>query len=169
MPVINVRYQAGPGRPDPLPSLLVELGPMISVDVLPPSVVEEEAASSGREVGRAENLMALIDTGASVTGVEGDVLRSLGYPPVGVALMNTPSGAVRTEVYVVKLVMPSMMDPRFPPNVQRIVKDYVHVLSITKLGSPRPQYQYRALIGRDVLADLFVAYNGSQALITLAY
>jgi hypothetical protein len=65
---------------------------MMSVDVLPPSVVEEGAASSGREVGRAENLMALVTPGPPPPALRGDVLRSLGYPPVGVALMNTPPG-----------------------------------------------------------------------------
>ena len=154
MPIIHMRYQAGPDRPDPVPGLLVQLGPIISADVLPPSIVERSSADAGRKVGRAENVTALIDTGASMSGVEGELLRSLGYPSVGVMPIRTPSGGAEVEVYMVRLVIPSMSDPRFPPNVPRIVKDNVPVISVAKLGSPHPKYQYRMLIGRDVLADI---------------
>ncbi|MGC8578155.1 MAG: hypothetical protein ACP5M7_09235 [Thermoproteota archaeon] len=91
--------------------------PRISVDVLPPLVVEKWAQSTSRLVESATNLQALIDTGASVTGIGENTLNKLGYPPVGVANLASPSGVTQTGIYVVRLVIPSKSDLNFPPNI----------------------------------------------------
>jgi len=164
MPIINIYYATSPEKPGPDPHVLAALGPQITVDILPPLVVEKWAKSSGREVKQAHNLVALIDTGASVTGVDENVLSQLGYPPIGVASLATPSGISQTGVYMVRLVIPSQRDPHFPPDMPRIVIDNIRAVAV-KLGSQ----PYRVLLGRDVLSRLVMIYNGPGALITLSY
>jgi len=134
------------------------------VDILPPLVVEKWAKTSEKEVNQATNLEALIDTGASVTGVDETVLRQLGYPPIGVSSLATPSGTSQTGVYVVRLVIPSQKDQRFPPNMQRITIDNVRAIAVKLDRQP-----YKVLLGRDVLSSMVMVYNGPQALITLGY
>jgi len=117
MPIINISY-ASPEMPNYDPRVLMVLGPQITVDILPPLVVEKWAKSSGNQPRQAYNVVALIDTGASVTGVDENVLSQLEYPPIGVASLATPSGVSQTEVYMVRLVIPSQIDPRFHPTYQ---------------------------------------------------
>ena len=140
------------------------LGPRISVDILPPLVVEKWAMISKKEVKHVLNLKALIDTGASVTGVDERVLNALGYPPIGVSSLATPSGTSQTGVYMVRLVIPSRGDPNFPPNIPRIIIDNVRVIAVKLDKQP-----YKVLLGRDVLSRMIMVYNGPQALITLGY
>ena len=65
---------------------------------------------------------------------------------------------------MVRLVIPSQRDPRFPANVPRIVIDGVMAVAV-RLGG----LQYKVLLGRDVLSSIVMVYNGPQALVTLAY
>ncbi len=76
-------------------------------------MVEKWAKSSKREVKQALKLEALIDTGASVTGVDDGILNQLGYPPIGLSSLATPSGTNQTGVYIVRLVIPSQRAPAF--------------------------------------------------------
>ncbi|MCD6469494.1 hypothetical protein J7L29_01690 [Candidatus Bathyarchaeota archaeon] len=163
MPVINISYSSAV-RPYHDPRALMVLGSQISVDILPPYVVEKWARSSKKEVKSAIKLEALIDTGASVTGVDEAVLNQLGYPPIGVSYLATPSGTSQTRVYMVRLVIPSRSDLRFPANIPRIIIDNVRVISVKLDGQ-----SYKVLLGRDVLSRMVMVYNGPQALITLGY
>jgi len=126
--------------------------------------VEKWAKNSGKEVKHGVNVRALIDTGASVTGIDENMLRGLSYPPIGVSSLATPSGTTHTAVYMVRLMIPSQRDPGFPQNIPRIVIDNVRVIAV-KLDK-RP---YKVLLGRDVLSRMILVYNGPQALITLGY
>jgi len=163
MPIINISY-ASSEMPNFDPRALMALGPQITVDILPPLVVEKWAKSSRNEVKQAYNQGALIDTGASVTGIDEMVLKQLGYPPIGVSNLATPSGTSQTEVYMVRLVIPSLKDPRFPPNIPRINIDNISAIAVKLESQP-----YKVLLGRDVISKMVLVYNGPQALITLGY
>jgi len=161
--VINVGYHSRE-RPQFDPRALVAAGPRINVDVLPPVVVEKWAASSNVRLVSAPNVQALLDTGASVTGVDEEILRKLNYPPIGIVSLSTPSGTSSTRIYMVRLVIPSGADPGFPPGIPRIIIDNVRVIAV-KLGNQ----PYKVLLGRDVLSKMILIYNGPHALITLGY
>lgn len=109
--------------------------------------MESWAARAGRQLPRAEDVAALIDTGAAVTGVDESLVRSIGLPPVGTAKLMTASGDYTAEVYAVRLVI-----------------DGARVVSVRLGGQP-----YRVLIGRDVLRLILMTYNGFQAQVTLGY
>lgn len=163
MPIINISYNSAE-RPQFDPRALMFLGPQISVDILPPFVLEKWAKNIGKEVRQAPNLDALIDTGASVTGIDEGVLVQLGYPPIGVSNLSTPSGSSQTGIYMVRLVIPSQRDPRFPANIPRIIIDNVKVIAVKLEGQ-----SYKVLLGRDILSGMVMVYNGPKALITLGY
>lgn len=163
MPIINISYRSSQ-RPQFDPQALVFLGPQISVDILPPSTVQAWAKTNNVSFKSASNQNALLDTGASVTGVDQNLITQLQYPPIGIANLSTPSGTVATQVYMVQLVIPSQNDSNFPSNVPRIIVDNVRVISVTL-----EQQKYRVLLGRDVLSKTVMVYNGPQALVTLGY
>ncbi|MBS7648570.1 MAG: hypothetical protein QXR06_00990 [Candidatus Bathyarchaeia archaeon] len=162
MPVINMAYHSSQRQFDP--QALVVLGPQISVDILPPSIVESWAKSHNVNVKSATSQSALLDSGASITGADENLLADLQYPPIGIANLSTPSGISRTQVYMVKLIVPSTADPNFPPNIPRIIFDNVRVISV-KLGNQR----YKVLLGRDIISQTVMVYNGPHALVTLGY
>jgi hypothetical protein len=163
MPVINISYHSSQ-RPQFDPQALVALGPQISIDILPPSVVQKWASSNNVSINSALCQMALLDTGASVTGVDENLLAQLQYPPIGIANLSTPSGTVQTQVYMVMLVIPSRSDANFPPTIPRIIIDNVRVISVRLGNQP-----FKVLLGRDVISKTVMVYNGPQALITLGY
>ena len=163
MPIINVSY-ASRERPQFDPQALAIAGPQIMIDILPPVIIEKWMQSVNIKPKIIEKIPALIDTGASVTGVDLDYLKKLGYPPIGVAELATPSGVTKTQVYMVRIVMPSRAAAGFPQNVPRIIIDNVRVIGV-RLGTQK----YKALLGRDILSRLILVYNGPQALITLGY
>lgn len=163
MPVINISYSSSE-RPNFDPRALAVLGPRISVDLMPPLIVEKWLQSRKQPSKIQTNVPALIDTGASVTGVDNSLLNNLGYPPIGVTALTTPSGATRTNIFMIRLVIPSKDDPKFPPNMPRIVIDNIKAVGVQLAKQP-----YKILLGRDVLSRLILVYNGPQALITLGY
>ena len=78
--------------------------------------------------------------------------------------MATPSGVMKTQVYMVRIAMPSKAAAGFPQNVPRIIIGNVRVIGV-RLGAQK----YKALLGRDMLSRLILVYNCPQALITLGY
>ncbi len=92
------------------------------------------------------------------------MLNQLGYPPIGVSGLATPSGTSQTGVYMVRLVIPSQRDPCFPANIPRIIIDNVRVIAVKLDRQP-----YKVLLGRDLLSRMIMVDNGPQALITLDY
>lgn len=65
---------------------------------------------------------------------------------------------------MVKLVIPSISDSNFPQNIPRIIIDNVRVISV-RLDNQR----YKVLLGRDIIGQKVMVYNGPQALVTLGY
>jgi len=140
------------------------MGPQIRVDVLPPSIVQKWAKNQNINVPTAPNQAALLDTGASVTGIDEDLLKKLNYPPIGTANLSSPSGSSQTLVYVVMLVIPSRSAHNFPTNIPRIRIDNVRAVSVKLTNKP-----YKILLGRDIISKMVMIYNGPQAVITLGY
>lgn len=115
----------------------------------------------GQLIPTAQNIRALIDTGASFTCVDPMVFQALGLQPTGSTPMLTPSTGqtpVNADTYDVGIVIPNAPNP---------------ALVITNMpvgASELFQAQgFHALVGRDILQRCVLTYNGSIALFTLAY
>jgi hypothetical protein len=109
-------------------------------------------------------IRALVDTGASGTCVDPSVLvGSLGLSPTGSASVNTPTTGTQplaADQYDVSILIPGATATHAP----------LHVLTIPVIAAELLQAQgFHALIGRDVLAECLLFYNGPTNQFTLAY
>jgi len=107
-------------------------------------------------------LRGLVDTGASHTCMDPSVFQALGLQPTGSISMHTPSTAgvpLSANTYDVGILIPSAPGslPFLRPNMQ---------VSATDLLASQG---FHALIGRDILSECLMSYNGSMQMLTIAY
>lgn len=94
------------------------------------------------------HVTALVDTGASMTSIDGGVAEALGLPAVSAAKVQTASGLALQAVYSAALTIatspPQDLDP------------------IPVLGAALASQGLIALIGRDLLARMTLIYVGPE-------
>jgi len=137
-------------------------GPVLSAFVAVSQARHAALTAAGQPVPSPVPIRALVDTGASCTCVDASVLAALGLTPTGSTQMMTPStGATPHEAlqYDVALAIPAA-----PPNPQPF---YKHTLPV--VGSELSIQGIDALIGRDILKDCLLTYNGVVGFFTLAF
>ncbi len=106
-------------------------------------------------------IRGLVDTGASHTCMDPSVLTALGLQPTGSVPMLTPStGAtpMHADTYDVGIVIPN-------GNQQGLVLLNMQVSASELLVAQG----FHALIGRDILSQCILVYNGSTESITFSY
>lgn len=119
---------------------------------------------AGQPIPSLVPIRALVDTGASVTAVDPSVLQTLNLTPTGNTTINTPStgmNPVTVDQYDVSLLVPPAVANQFP----LFVRTLPVICCIDLLASQG----FHALLGRDVLAQCILSYNGSMGWFTLAY
>jgi hypothetical protein len=131
------------------------LGPLLPVNVQVPTTLASHLSQSGQPVPPPVSGQALIDTGASISAVDGTVIQSLGVQPVGVVKVNTPSGSAYQNQYPVQFVFPGTNLPS--------------IQGTHAIGSVLKSQGILALIGRDILSRFVFIYNGTSGFITLAF
>ena len=117
--------------------------------------------SEGMDVPASVPAIGLVDTGASCTSVDPNVIQALKIPPSGDTKVLTPStkdGPVPVMQYDVGLQI-------YAAKTQHplIVRD------LPVIEAPLAQQGIHALIGRDVLADCILNYNRAEKRYTLAF
>jgi hypothetical protein len=103
----------------------------------------------------------LIDTGASMVGLDRNAIRPLGLAPTGVAAVHTPSTAAAaphsTNQYDVSLIVPPHVGPPLVLGAIPVLEgDFGH-------------QRIDGLLGRDVLSLCTLIYNAPAGGFTLAY
>lgn len=106
---------------------------------------------------------ALVDTGASATCVDPSVLQALNLTPTGSTMVKTPltgNQPVPCDQYDVSLVVP-------PASTQQLPL-YIGTLPVicTELLISQG---FHVLVGRDVLSQCVLIYNGDMNMFTLSY
>lgn len=117
---------------------------------------------AGQLIPKPVPIRALVDTGASCTCVDTAILKSLGLSPTGSALLMTPTTGASphtADQYDVGLLIPPAV-PHHLPHVVGTLPVMASDLSVQGL---------QALIGRDILRDCLLAYNGTMGFFTLAF
>ncbi len=126
------------------PSLDAE-GPMVRLRLSPCRAAQEARQRAGKTIHTPVEVDALIDTGASHSVLRDHLLLPLGVLPVGMVTMNT---TLRESVQSYQYFLEAELGPlRF---------------AAVFLGAPMPQSRFQAILGRDVLDNFTMVYDGPR-------
>ncbi|SRR5579875_452689 len=158
MPVFEFTYNAAaaPGQSPVTPQAALQfLGPRIQgIQIAIPSRLEQQLRNSKQPVPSPNSGDALIDTGATVSGVDDSVIRRLGVSPVGLANVGTGAGPNQQNLCPARFILPNL---GFGLEFSRA------------LGSNLSSTGLIALLGRDVLSRMVFIYSGVSGRITIAF
>lgn len=140
---------------------LTQSAPIVVMFVGVSAARAQALTAAAQPIPQAQNIRALIDTGASHTCVDPMVFAALGLQPTGSTPMLTPStGAtpVDADTYDVGILIPNgtqqgLIIPNMPVSASELFQ----------------AQGFHALLGRDILERCVLTYNGAMALFTLAY
>jgi len=136
---------------------MLATGPTFAVEVAIPTVLANSLTTAGNPIPQPQLVNALIDTGASMSAVDVAILGSLGLQPTGQTTVSTPSNpAAQVSSYAVRMTFAQI--PGAP---------IVEPMSV--LGCQLAAQGIGALIGRDVLTNAVLIYNGPGGFYTLAF
>ena len=128
-----------------------------------PSALAQLLGSQKTTVPTPQAGVALIDTGASGTCVHEPILKTLGLNPIGSTTSGTAAGQTPHSLYPVRLEFPS-------DDIDREFNSVVGVdLSGQTVNLSTGQEPIIALIGRDVLQDWVLIYNGVGGIVSISY
>lgn len=145
-----------------MPHLTLQHGPLGPVlDILIGVSVPRETAlkTAGQQVPQHQVVRGLIDTGASITAVDPAILTALALAPTGQTTITTPSTGTQPHTcnqYDVRIVLPH---PALSFTIAAL-----GVIQSTLLNQG-----IGALIGRDVLANCLLTYDGRASIFILAF
>ena len=152
--------QPGQQIPQPSPKSLAVNGPIIQFQVEIPPVLAESLQRASTPIPNPVEGFALIDTGASITAIDGIVFTQLGINPNGIAMVGTAGGLQQQSPYPVRLTFPGTGIP----GVNHAKALGCNLAGQLVLGN-RPVI---ALIGRDILQRFILIYNGSAGMFSLS-
>ncbi|MGD0183195.1 MAG: retropepsin-like aspartic protease [Terriglobales bacterium] len=137
-------------------------GPIVNAGVMVGAAREQALQDAGQNVPNPQMVRALIDTGASISGVDPTVLAALGLTQTGEAEIHTPSTqgvAVTAPTYDVRIAI-----------IAGRVGD-LHFISetIQVTATDLTPQGFQVLIGTDILAKFILHYNGADGMFTLSY
>jgi hypothetical protein len=151
MPVYNSPPAQGP---QPASLVLRLRGPVLPVEISIPAALLRRLAQQGSLPPTPQPGLALVDTGASLSAVDDEIVRTLGIVPVGQTQIHTAGGIISRPLYPLRFSFPGIGLP--PITFRRVA------------GSALQSQGIIALLGRDVLANFILIYNGSAGTFSLA-
>lgn len=136
------------------PTALALQGPLIAVEIAVPAALAKYLVDHNEPIPSPMTGIAVIDTGASITCIDREVIAKLNVPAVGYTDVFTPSGSERQNTHPAKFSFPGTKLPEI--NFSAV------------LASKLKEQKIIALIGRDVLSHFILMYNGPAGIFTLA-
>ncbi len=157
MPVFDFDFQTPNLK---IHETLLRDGPLLAVEISVPAAMELWCLTQSFPVPPAVCGYALVDTGAAVSAVHEGVLTALGLAPIDSVPVSTPSGDSDMFVYPARVSFPGLdVTPHTLTTFAGCQLDW-----LTPNGK-----NVVMLLGRDVLSDFLMVYNGRTGAITLAY
>ena len=145
-----------------MPHLTFQLspgGPLLDILIGVSEGRAEALKRASQEVPSLKKVRALIDTGASCSCIDLQIINSLGLTPTGSTSVQTAStGATphNTDLYDIYLGIP--------------LGSIICTFAITAVVALDLAHQgIDVIIGRDILKTALVIYNGEKGFFTLAY
>ena len=137
-------------------------GPVVRAAIMVSTARRQMLEAAGNSVPPPQNIYALIDTGASISGVDPSVLNVLGLSPTGETeiVSSTSQGtgiSIPTYDVCIGIYATRQGDLHF-------ISETIQVTATNLAGRG-----FRALIGTDVLQKSILHYNGADGFFTLAY
>lgn len=129
-------------------------GPTVQIRIEPILDLQELLQSEGENVPFV-NLTALVDTGASATTIRSSALHGLSLDPVSTVFFSTPSTEepqIRFQ-YLVRVVL-----------TEKIAFDRLRVVE-----APLGGQDVQCLIGRDILENAVLTYDGPKNRFALTF
>jgi hypothetical protein len=126
----------------------------VPVEIQVPTRLANHLLKAGKPVPQPVSGVCLVDTGAEKTCVDDAIIRSLGVAPINKIPVNTPSGTTQQYTFPARLSFPGTPLP---------AADFSSVL-----GSHLAAQGIVALLGRDLLSNYVLVYNGQLGLFTLS-
>ena len=164
MPFRRIIYQSQnpAGQPQPFPRGLRSHGPCLPIQIEIHPTLATQLQQTSQAVPSPVSGMALIDTGASISGVDQTVLGQLGVNPVGIIDVGTANGVVQQALYPARFIFPGA--PVLSFNFDAVIG--VNLSGQTPRGSAASLI---ALIGRDILEEVLMIYDGLSGSVILSY
>lgn len=125
---------------------------MVEIHV-PPALVNY-FTQRGQPVPKPISGEALFDTGASISAVYTNVITQLGVNPISVTSVHTPGGVVQQNLHPIRFVFPTL---------GMLTVDFNAVI-----GSNLHPQGIIALVGRDVLSNCILVYNGPAGMCSIS-
>ncbi len=135
-------------------------GPVIPVEISMPTALEQWCVQNNMPVPAPVPGYAMIDTGASISGVHQAILDQLSLTPIDSIPMQTPAGHGTASVYPTKVSFPAIQVADY--SINRVVGGQLDWN--TSQGN-----RIIMLLGRDILQYFLMVYNGKFNQVTLAY
>lgn len=117
--------------------------------------------AANQQVPQHQVIRAMLDTGASSTCVDPLVLNALGLTATGSTLVNTPSTGSQpqiTSTFDIGLTIPCASQAALTIDTLEVVESHLFAAQ-----------GFHALIGRDVLQNCLLTYDGKNRIFSLAY
>jgi hypothetical protein len=157
MPIFNVLpHGVLPGTQHPMhPSLVLRsAGLLLAIEIALPDALAANLASRSLPLPTNQTGTALIDTGASISGIHEPVAQALGLQPTGAMTFGSAGGSHQHNCYQIKVFFPGSPLPTVELNAVG-----VNLAGMNKIF----------LLGMDLLSQCLLVYNGPMGSFTLAY
>jgi len=141
-------------------NVLTIAGPVLNVEVSIPTALAEKLTNESKPIPQPKTGWALIDTGATHSCVDDDVISQLGVNPIRRAKIHGSAGIHEVNVFPSHLRFPAI------PNFEI---DFAATLGVNIQAQQFNNQPIIALLGRDVLAKCVFIYNGPLGMYTLAF
>ena len=135
---------------------------MVPVQIEVPAALAAQLQQSGQLVPTPVAGLALIDTGASLSAVDASTVQQLGVQPVGIANVGTAGGVQQQATYPARFTFPGTNLPGI---------DFGSLIGSNLAGQIVAGHQQPlvALLGRDLLQQFILIYDGPMGSFTLGH
>jgi len=160
VPVHNLQWKDNQG--DLNPGGLLQNGPVLAVLIAVPPALAAQLQKANQAIPTPVGGFALFDTGATFSAIDNGVVQQLNLQPVGVANVGGTAGVNQHSLFAASLSFPGSALPSILHSRTVGVDLAGHV--IKDAGGPLV-----ALIGRDILSQFVMVYNGVTGTVTFAH
>lgn len=154
---LSCEVQDGEGKKKKLDSRssLLYRGPVIQVTLEFPESISRQLIQEGKKVSEPISGWALIDTGASSTSIDDNSAQKLGLPVIDRGKLTSATHSdINVNIY---------------PALIAFTNTPIKVISQRAIGANLASQNLIALLGRDILQNFTLFYNGAIGQITISF